>query len=87
MIGDGLIRHVQTGARIDHEQHDVGFVDGGQGLAGHHQIDAFLVTADAAGVDDGVGLAADLAGAVLAVTGQAGEIGDQSITGLGEAIE
>ena len=30
VIGDGLIRHVQTGARIDHEQHDVGFVDGGQ---------------------------------------------------------
>ena len=42
---------------------------------------------ETAGIDDQIGLAAQLAVAVMAVTGQSGLIGHQRIAGFGQAVE
>lgn len=87
MIGNRFIGDVEPRTGIDHEQDDVGLVDGGERLLGHGGVDALFVTVDAAGVDHRVGLAAEHAVAVFAVTGEAGKIGHQRIAGTRQMVE
>ena len=87
VLGNQLVGGGQASARVDHEQHRIGFLDGQQRLLGHLGVDAFLVAGDPAGVDDDVGAALPLGFAVLAVAGQAGKLGDDGVAGTGQAVE
>ncbi|MOA09989.1 hypothetical protein D3C78_1298570 [compost metagenome] len=87
VLGDHLVGGGHPGARVDHEQHGIGFLDGLQRLLGHLGVDAFLVTGDTPGVDDDVGAALPFRLAVLAVAGQAGIVGDDGVAAAGQAVE
>ncbi len=87
VLGDHLVGGGQARARVDHEQHRIGFLDRLHRLLGHLGVDAFLVTGDAAGIDDDEFLALPLGLAVLAVAGQAGVLGDDGVASLGQAVE
>ncbi len=85
---NGLVAGMPPGTAVDHEQHRVGLAErelrlgfgkGGQRVFGfRHQP---------AGVDHDKCLVFKAAGAVLAVTGQAGEVGHQGGAGAGQAVE
>jgi len=87
VIGDGLVGHVEPRSGVHQKQHDVCFVDGGQGLLCHGGVDTFLVAADAARVDHGIGFVAQHAVTVFTVSGQAGKIRHQRIARAGKAVE
>ena len=78
----------QAGPAVDHEDHGIGFGDRLLGLARHFVQDAFLdQRLETTGIDHQVRLAAKLAVPVVTVTGQTGQIGDDSVARLGQAIE
>ena len=87
VVGNRFVGDVQPGAGIDQEQHDIGFVDGREGLLGHRGIDAFFVTADTAGIDDGVRLSTQHAVTVFTVTGQARKVCHQRIARAGQTVK
>ncbi|MCY1544585.1 hypothetical protein D9M68_804780 [compost metagenome] len=87
VLADHLIGGRQAGPRIHHEQHGIGFFDGLQRLLGHLRVDALLVTGDTAGVDDDIGTARPLGLAVLAITGQTGQVADNRVAAFGQAVK
>ena len=77
-----------AGAQIDDEDDRVGLGDGLLGLARHLAHDAGRVLGlEAAGIDDDELVPADLRVAVVAIARQAGEVGDDRVARLGQAIE
>ena len=77
-IGDRPVLRGKPFARIDQENHDVGFGDRLPRLLGHRMINAGLrLRLEAAGVDDQIGAIAAAAASVVPVARQARKIGDQ----------
>lgn len=87
MLGDGLIRCGQTGTGIHHEQHNVRFFDGQQGLLGHLQLDPLFSAIDTAGIDHDKFQLAQLRLTVFTVPGQTGKIGNCGIPSAGQAVK
>ena len=87
VLANHLVGGAQTGTRIDHEQHGIGFFDGLQGLLGHLRVDAVFVTGNTTGVDHDISAPLPLGLAILAITRQPREIADDGIPSSGQAVE
>ncbi|MOA15428.1 hypothetical protein D3C78_1355850 [compost metagenome] len=87
VLGDHLVGSGHAGTGIDQEQHIVGFFDGHERLLGHLLVHAHFVTGDTAGVDQDEGTTLPAGITILAVTGQARQVTDDGIAGLGQAVE
>ena len=87
-IGDHPILRRQALTAIDQEYDDIGFVDRKQRLARHRRHDAAVRSRlEAAGIHHQIGFAADHTATIMAVAREAGQIGHERITALGQAIE
>src|SRR5471030_535170 len=87
VLANHLVGGSETGAGVYQEQHDIGFFDGQQRLLGHLFVHAVFITRDTAGVDQDVGTPLQLCLTVLAITGQTGQVADDSVACPGQAIE
>ena len=87
VLGNHLVACGAPGPGVDQEQHGVGFLDGLQGLPGHDGIDAVLIAGQTTGVHHDESPALPDGFPVLAVTGQPGNVGDDGVTTLGQAVE
>ncbi|MNJ36171.1 hypothetical protein D3C77_309500 [compost metagenome] len=87
VLGNHLVSGSQAGTRVHQEQHHIGFFDGQQRLLGHFFVHAMLVTGNTTGVDQDVRTALPARFTVLAVSGQPGQVADDSVAGPGQAVE
>ena len=87
LLRDALVAAVQAGATIHQQQYGIGLLHGLPDLFGHGAVHAFRVVGQATGIHHQVGPLADLAIAILAITGQPGHVRHQRITGTGQAVE
>ena len=84
---DVMIRGRQPLAHIREENQAIGFLYRLLGLLAHLGLDAGGILNETSGIDDHVGHRTDATEAVLAVTGQPGDIGDDSVAGTRQNIE
>ncbi|MNI46959.1 hypothetical protein D3C73_1014470 [compost metagenome] len=68
MLGNAQIGWHQTGASIDHKQHDVCFFDRQQRLTGHACFNAIFGAVNAPGIDDNKFITLNLSTTILAVS-------------------
>ncbi|MNZ46911.1 hypothetical protein D3C78_646080 [compost metagenome] len=87
VLGNHLVGGGQAGAGVNQEQDHIGFFDGQQRLLGHFFVHAVLVTGNTTGVDQDVRTALPARFTVLAVSGQPGQVADDSVAGPGQAVE
>ncbi|MCY1523224.1 hypothetical protein D9M68_581120 [compost metagenome] len=88
LVGDVVVLRREAFAGIDHEDHDVGLGHGLPRLLGHFLVDAAAgIGLEAAGVDHDELVLAQAAVAVVAVAREAGEVGDDGVARLGQAVE
>ncbi|MNO94180.1 hypothetical protein D3C76_857940 [compost metagenome] len=87
VLGNHLVGSGQAGAGVNQEQDHIGFFDGQQRLLGHFLVHALLVTGNTTGVDQDVRTALPARFTVLAVSGQPGQVADDSVAGPGQAVE
>jgi hypothetical protein len=81
LVGDFLVMRRQAGTAVDHENDGVGFGNRLLGLAGHFMQDAVLdQRLETAGIDNQIGLLAQLAVTVMAVAGQTRHVGNNGVT-------
>ncbi len=78
-VRDEAVGGVEARLAINQEHDAVGFLDGARGLARHQLVHAARRLDQAAGVDDDETMRLDTAIAVLAVAGQARNVGDQGV--------
>ncbi len=86
-VRDVFVRRGQALARIDQDDRRIGLLERALRLFDHALVDTDLAAGDTARIDDEIGNGAEFAEAVFPVAGQAGVVGNQRVTGPGEAIE
>ena len=87
-VGNFLVERRNTRPPIHDENNGIGLGNGLLGLARHLVHDAFLGKRfETAGINDEIGLAANLAMTVVSIARQAGYIGNERIARLGQAVE
>ena len=82
-----FITEIEPVARVEQQQHGIGFFHGHPHLFCHQAVQTLLRADQAAGIDHQVGPLADLPVTVLAVAGQPGIISDQRIATAGQPVE
>ncbi len=88
VVGDVVVLGRQARACIHDEDDDVRFRDGLLGLLGHLAVDARRgIGLEASGIDDDVFVLAQLAVAVVPITREAREIGDDGVARFREPVE
>ena len=87
-VGELLVPGSDAGARVDHEQHEVGLGDGSAGLLGDLALHRGRVAGiDATGVDDREGGAAPLDDQLLAVARDARLLVHDGLAGRRQAVD
>ena len=89
VVGNVMVLRRQALARIDHEDHDIGFGHRLLCLTCHFTEDAAGsgIRLETAGIDDDELAAALATIAIMAITRQAGKIGHDGIARLGHAVK
>src|SRR5690554_7434187 len=87
MFGNHVISGIETFTTVEDKQNNIRLLDREQGLARHPTVDAFLFTADPAGINNNKTPTIDIALAVFSVAGQTGVVSHQGIACACQAIK
>ena len=86
-LGNVFVRGSQALAGVDHDEGDIGFREGADGLSRRMFVDAGLAASDATRVDDQEGNGTDLAEPVLPVPRQTRVVRDERVTRSRQPVE
>ncbi len=85
--GQIFIARSQPGTGIEQEKYRVGLFHSLMGLLGHGRVDPLLFAADTSSINDDKASIGEARLSVLAVAGQAGQVGHQGIATARQSIE